>query len=99
MYDLPAALVSLRPGSAWKLSGDDYTGLEWLDPGSAPPSRQECQDEMTRLRQIYDDQQYSRNRKAAYPSIVDQLDALYHQGYDGWHAMIQEVKDRYPKPE
>ena len=34
-----------------------------------------------------------------YPSIQDQLDALYHQGYDGWKSMIDEVKTRYPKPE
>jgi hypothetical protein len=99
MYDLPSALISLRPGSTWKLNGDDYSGLEWLDLNSAPPSWQECQDEMARLRQIYDDQQYARDRKSAYPSIVDQLDTLYHQGYDGWYAMIKEIKDRYPKPE
>jgi hypothetical protein len=99
MYDLSAALISLRPGSAWKLSGDDYSGLEWLDSGSTPPSRDECNAEMARLRKIYDDQQYSRDRKSAYPSIVDQLDTLYHQGYDGWYAMISDVKNRYPKPE
>ncbi len=41
--------------------------------------------------------QYQRDRAQAYPSIVDQLDTLYHGGYEGWRQQIQAVKDRYPK--
>lgn len=40
---------------------------------------------------------YQRQRAAEYPSIVDQLDTLYHGGYDAWRATIQAVKDKYPK--
>jgi len=40
---------------------------------------------------------YAQQRAAAYPSIVDQLDLLYHVGYDGWRASIQTIKDKYPK--
>jgi hypothetical protein len=32
-----------------------------------------------------------------YPSIADQLDTLYHEGYEGWKAKIQAVKNKYPK--
>lgn len=41
---------------------------------------------------------YKQLRAAAYPSIPDQLDLLYHQGYDGWKAAIDAVKQEYPKP-
>ena len=41
---------------------------------------------------------YAQRRAAEYPSIVDQLDTLYHGGYDTWKAEIQAVKERYPKP-
>ena len=41
---------------------------------------------------------YKDKRAAEYPSIVDQLDLLYHGGMDAWKAAIQAVKDRYPKP-
>jgi len=34
---------------------------------------------------------------AEYPSIVDQLDLLYHGGMDAWKSAIQAVKDKYPK--
>jgi hypothetical protein len=36
-------------------------------------------------------------RKNEYPSIEDQLDDLYHNGYDGWKSSIMAVKDKYPK--
>ena len=98
MYDLAAALSSLRPGASWSLTGDAYHGLNWLDKELTKPTEQECLAEMARLKQIYDDLQYQRDRKKAYPSIADQLDRLYHEGYDGWHAMIEEIKNTYPKP-
>jgi len=40
---------------------------------------------------------YIDQRKAEYPSIVDQLDDIYHNGIDGWKATIKAVKDKYPK--
>ena len=32
-----------------------------------------------------------------YPTIVDQLDELYHNGLDGWKAKIKLIKDKYKK--
>lgn len=46
-----------------------------------------------------DSQVYKDLRRAEYPSIVDQLDTLYHGGYDAWKASIKAVKDKYPKGE
>lgn len=40
---------------------------------------------------------YSNARRSEYPSIVDQLDMLYHHGYEGWKASIEEIKTKYPK--
>lgn len=40
---------------------------------------------------------YAQKRAAAYPSIPDQLDLLYHGGYDVWKAAITAVKTEYPK--
>jgi len=41
---------------------------------------------------------YAQERAQAYPSIQDQLDTLYHGGYDVWKASIQAVKNQFPKP-
>jgi hypothetical protein len=40
---------------------------------------------------------YITQRQQEYPSIVDQLDTLYHEGYEGWKAKIQAIKNKYPK--
>ena len=41
---------------------------------------------------------YARKRAAEYPSVVDQLDDIYHNGIDAWKATIKVTKDKYPKP-
>ena len=41
--------------------------------------------------------EYQRKRAAEYPSIVDQLDEIYHNGLESWKAKIKETKDKYPK--
>ena len=44
-----------------------------------------------------DPEQYKYDRANEYPSIVDQLDDIYHNGIDGWKATIKATKDKYPK--
>ena len=41
---------------------------------------------------------YARKRAAEYPSVVDQLDDIYHNGIDAWKATIKATRDKYPKP-
>ena len=89
------ALQSLRPGAQWVLRGDD---LEWHDTEQTQPTEAEIQAEIARLQADFEAKQYQRDRAAAYPSIADQLDLLYHGGYDGWKAAIDAVKQEFPKP-
>ena len=51
----------------------------------------------TELTNEYNADQYKRNRAAEYPSVVDQLDDIYHNGIDAWKATIKTTKDKYPK--
>jgi hypothetical protein len=44
-----------------------------------------------------DPNEYQYKREVEYPSIVDQLDDIYHNGIDGWKTTIKAVKDKYPK--
>jgi len=44
-----------------------------------------------------DPNEYQYKREVEYPSIVDQLDDIYHNGIDGWKTKIKAVKDKYPK--
>lgn len=53
--------------------------------------------EVTSLQTAYDNNEYQRDREESYPSIVDQLDDIYHNGVDGWKATIKATKDKFPK--
>ena len=88
------ALQSLCPNAQWVLRGND---LEWLDTEQTQPTEAEIQAEITRLQAEYEANEYQRQRAAAYPSIPDQLDQIFHEGLDAWKATIQSVKDTYPK--
>ena len=51
----------------------------------------------TQVNAWVDPEQYKLDRANEYPSIVDQLDDIYHNGIDGWKETIKAVKDKYPK--
>lgn len=91
------AIVSLRPNSAFILENDDVSRLEWKDNNTNPPTKEEIQNELTRLLQDFSVIEYKNLREKEYPNIKDQLDILYHEGYEGWKNKIQEIKDKYPK--
>lgn len=41
---------------------------------------------------------YSTRRAAAYPSLKDQLDYIYHNGIEAWKTnMIEPIKTNIPK--
>ena len=42
--------------------------------------------------------QYIYDRQSEYPPIQDQLDKMYHDGFDAWKEDIKAVKDAHPKP-
>lgn len=98
IFDIPAALTALCPGAQWVHRGTDYGGLEWLDQNQTKPTQEEVEAEIVRLQAEYDAQQYQRLRKEAYPPIADQLDILYHGGFDAWRTAIDEIKEQFPKP-
>jgi len=90
MIDLTKPLFALFPTAKWTLNGDTYAGLTWLSENVAKPSEQELLDWV-------DPNAYKAQRAAAYPSIPDQLDLLYHGGMDAWKAAITAVKTQFPK--
>lgn len=93
------ALTSLRPGAQWVLRGDSYEGLEWLDQEQTKPTEAEITAETARLQAEWTATQYQRDRAPLYPSLGDQLDALFHAGVfpADMAAKIQAVKDQFPK--
>ena len=98
IIDIADAIKSLKPSASWVLTGTEYSGLDWKDESQTKPTETEVEAEVTRLQTEYDNKKYQRDRAAEYPSVVDQLDLIYHSGIDAWKAKIKETKDKYPKP-
>ncbi len=88
------AISSLVGG---QLAGnDDGTKVNYIDK-QTPPSDAEIDAELKRLEDEYEANEYQRSRALEYPSIVDQLDEIYHNGINAWKAVIKKTKDKYPK--
>ena len=51
----------------------------------------------TKVNAWKDPNEYQYKRADEYPSIVDQLDEIYHNGIDGWKTKIKAIKDKHPK--
>jgi len=51
------------------------------------------------VQSLMDSKAYQDSRRSEYPSIGDQLDALFHAGVfpEDMAATIQAIKDKYPK--
>ena len=92
------ALLKLKPNAEWVWTGDEYSGLEWLDQNQTKPTEQEILDKQAELQVDYDSKEYQRKRAAEYPSYGDQMDYIYHNGIDAWKTdMIDPIKAKYPK--
>ena len=96
------ALLSLKPGAQWVLSGDV---LDWKDSGQTEPIQSAIDAEIIRLQAVYDGNVYQRTRADAYDEIKEQLDLLYHDMVADkgdktgeWFKAIKAVKDATPKP-
>ena len=89
------AIISLRPKAEFSLNDGV---LDWHDKSQTKPTDSEIAAEKTRLETEYTNNKYQRDRAAEYPSVVDQLDDIYHNGIAAWKATIKTTKDKYPKP-
>jgi hypothetical protein len=94
-------LITVRAGQwfGWSDSKNKiYANLVVFD-GGAKPSEADCTNGLKALQDAWDleNDSYKSKRAAEYPSIVDQLDDIYHNGIDGWKTTIKAVKDKYSK--
>lgn len=98
MIDIAAALTSLDPNCEFRVEDNSFDTLEIFKWNNGPrPSKKQIEDRIKILQEDYSRKQYQRDRKTAYPSVEEQLDLLYHGGYDAWKEVISAIKNSYPK--
>ena len=93
------AIQSLVPGAEVSVAAHDNS-VTWIMPENPPVTDEQIASEQQRLQMIHDWHEYRRNRAVEYPTIQEQLDALYHAGVfpAEMSARIRAVKEKYPTP-
>jgi hypothetical protein len=74
MITVQEAVVSLRPGVEWSMSGDDVEGITWHTPDVQPLTAKEVAAEVKRLEKAAADE--AAAREAAKASALAKLEAL-----------------------
>ena len=96
MTNIIEAITSINPNAKVSVRGNDVKQITWLE-NTTPIAEADILAKQKELQTAYDNNAYQRSRAVEYPSIVDQLDDIYHNGIDGWKTTIKAVKDKYPK--
>ena len=96
MTDILNSILAINPKAEVTMNGDDLKSIQWKN-GTKPIAEADILAKQKELKTAYINNKYQRDRAKAYPSIVDQLDDLYHNGLDGWKKTIKAIKDKYPK--
>ena len=95
-------LITVREGCwfGWSDSKNKIYANLIVHDGGSKPTESDCTNGLAALQAAWDLQNnsYKSQRRAEYPSVVDQLDDIYHNGLDAWKATIKATKDKYPKP-
>ena len=94
-------LITVKTGQwfGWSDSKNKiYANIVSYD-GTAIPSEADCTAGLKALQDAWDleHDSYKSKRRTEYPSIADQLDDMYNNGFDAWKATIKTTKDKYPK--
>ena len=88
------AIIKAYPNAAVV---DDSTGAFDSSGNKITLEQSKIDTARSELNTAYAASKYQRDRAAEYPSVVDQLDDIYHNGIEAWKATIKTTKDKYPK--
>ena len=94
-YDILHSILAINQKAEVVVKENNVKKIDWLK--TTPIAEEDILAKQKELQTVYENNKYQRDRAMAYPSIVDQLDDLYHNGIDGWKTTIKAVKDKYPK--
>ena len=97
MTDLATAIRTIKSDAQVSIDNENINQITWNDGNPTNITNEQILAKQAELQAEYDAEQYARDRAEEYPTIVDQLDDIYHNGVDAWKATIKVTKDKYPK--
>ena len=97
---LVQALIKLKPNAKWKVNGDTYADIEWLDENETKPTEAEVNQAVTEVTAERESNLYKGQRREAYGSLEAQLDMLYwdkKNSTNTWVEFVDQIKTNIPK--
>ena len=101
MIDYVLILSKKYPESRWRMNGDDYSGLEWLSD-EPKPTKKELESHWGEVQKEAKLEQVREERSVAYRNESDPLYLKWQRNEateQEWLDKIEEIKERFPKPE
>jgi aminoglycoside phosphotransferase (APT) family kinase protein len=101
MTDYVSVLGAIRPGALYRLDGDDYAGLTWLDGEQTQPTQAECDAAWATVQYQREYATVEQARREAYERDADPLFFRWQRGTgteQEWLDAVQGVKDANPYP-
>lgn len=110
--DLSDALIVMCPNAPFICNQNpetgeyDYENVEWqTHPDWEPPAKEDVLAYLKTLQDEWDSKvKYRQSRAVSYPTVGEQLDALWHAMDDGlipkiepMYSQIKETKENFPK--
>ena len=90
-YDITHALIALKPGAQWTLSGEDYSGLTWLD-SEQQPTKTEVTDKIAEL-DAAEPMRLLRIERDKKIALTDLRVLPYQSPSDDWINYRQALRD------
>jgi hypothetical protein len=95
MIDIPKVINHKYPGVQFSV-GETYDTLQWHESKIRKPTEADIEKGWEDYQNFKKQTAYRDLRAKAYPPIADQLDVLYHKGFEEWTRMIHAVKTKFP---
>jgi hypothetical protein len=99
--DITLILTRNYPGQEWVLTGNEYTGLEWLSE-TKKPTKAALEKQWPQVEHDTQVEAIQKQRQAAYQAEADPI--FFESQRDPavkvetWQAKVEEIKARYPYP-
>jgi len=97
MVNIVDAILALDSKAKVKIVSEDYSKITWFDDNPNKITVDQIKTKKAELDKVEESLAYQEKRRKEYPTIEDQLDDMYHNGFDKWKESIKAIKDKYPK--
>ena len=92
------AILALKKDAKFILHNNDFDTVEWHDGNPDNITKEQVEEKLVELQNIYESFDYYRKRRPEYPSIEECVHAILDDNLEALQVKRKAIKDKYPKP-